>query len=145
MEAAIVLPKKSIELKDQIRRGFCFTCQDSSEFPRCSQRALRIAETFLNKLPEIMEMLSDDVQAAYEGDPAAHSAGETIFCYPGVWAITNHRLAHELYCQGVPLIPRIISEHAHGVTGIDIHPGAKISNNFFIVISVLRGNFSQYW
>jgi serine O-acetyltransferase len=77
-------------------------------------------------------MLSDDVQAAYEGDPAAKSPSETIFCYPGIFAITNHRVAHELYRLGVPVIPRIISENAHSVTGIDIHPGARIGRSFFI-------------
>jgi serine O-acetyltransferase len=79
-----------------------------------------------------MLLLGDDVQAAYEGDPAAKSPGETIFCYPGILAITNHRIAHELVVLGVPLIPRILSEAAHSATGIDIHPGAKIGRKFFI-------------
>jgi serine O-acetyltransferase len=76
--------------------------------------------------------LATDVQAAYEGDPAATSPDETIFCYPGVLAITNYRLAHELYLLDVPLIPRIVTEHAHSITGIDIHPGATIGESFFI-------------
>ena len=77
-------------------------------------------------------MLATDVQAAYEGDPAATSPDEAIFCYPGVLAVTNYRLAHELYAQEVPLIPRMITEHAHSITGIDIHPGATIGEGFFI-------------
>ena len=77
-------------------------------------------------------MLHGDVQAAYEGDPAAKSPGETIFCYPSIFAITHHRIAHELYKLNVPLIPRIISEMAHSRTGIDIHPGARIGDAFFI-------------
>jgi serine O-acetyltransferase len=72
------------------------------------------------------------VQAAYDGDPAAHHTDETIFCYPGIRALWMHRVAHELYTENVPLIPRIIAEHAHELTGIDIHPGATIGNSFFI-------------
>ena len=79
-----------------------------------------------------MLLLGDDVQAAYDGDPAAKSPGETIFCYPGIFAITNHRVAHELYRLEVPVIPRILSENAHSITGIDIHPGARIGRSFFI-------------
>ena len=77
-------------------------------------------------------MLSGDIQAAYSGDPAAVSTEEVILSYPCVLAITTYRLAHELYLSGVPLIPRIMSEHLHSLTGIDIHPGAKIGKNFFI-------------
>jgi serine O-acetyltransferase len=77
-------------------------------------------------------LLGEDVQAAFDGDPAAKSPSETIFCYPGIFAITNHRIAHELYKLDVPVIPRIISENAHSSTGIDIHPGAKIGKRFFI-------------
>ena len=73
-----------------------------------------------------------DVQAAFEGDPALTTAGEAIFCYPGIHAVTNYRLAHELWELGVPLIPRMITEHAHSITGIDIHPGATIGERFFI-------------
>ena len=83
-------------------------------------------------LPNVRRLLSLDVQAAYDGDPAARHTDETIFCYPGVLAVTNFRLAHELHELGVPLIPRIITEHAHSVTGIDIHPGATIGESFFI-------------
>lgn len=87
---------------------------------------------FMQRLPYLRRMLSSDAQAAYEGDPAASSAGETIFCYPSMLAMTHYRIAHELYLLGVPVIPRIISEMAHSATGIDIHPGATIGEEFFI-------------
>jgi serine O-acetyltransferase len=77
-------------------------------------------------------MMSEDVQAAFDGDPAAHTTDETIFCYPGIYAISVQRLAHELYKMDVPLLPRIMTEHAHSLTGIDINPGAKLGRSFFI-------------
>jgi serine O-acetyltransferase len=86
----------------------------------------------LEKIPEIRQMLSGDVEAAYNGDPAAVSAEEVILSYPCILAITTYRIAHELYLRGVPLIPRIMTEHVHSLTGIDIHPGARIGKNFFI-------------
>ncbi|MGD0949558.1 MAG: serine O-acetyltransferase EpsC [Candidatus Binatia bacterium] len=85
-----------------------------------------------NKLPDLRALMSEDVIAAFEGDPAAKSIEEVIFSYPAIQAITTHRIAHELYKEGVPMIPRIMSEHAHGKTGIDIHPGAQIGRSFFI-------------
>ena len=90
------------------------------------------AITFLECLPELREVLADDVQAAYDGDPATHSLDEVIFCYPGLEAVTVYRLAHELYKLGVPIIPRMMTEWAHSKTGIDIHPGANIGRSFFI-------------
>lgn len=87
---------------------------------------------FLQTLPMVRRMLALDVQAAYDGDPAAGGLDEIIFCYPGLEAITVYRLAHELYKQKVPLIPRMLTEWAHSRTGIDIHPGAKIGPSFFI-------------
>ncbi|MEZ6067987.1 MAG: serine O-acetyltransferase EpsC [Planctomycetaceae bacterium] len=86
----------------------------------------------LESLPEIRRMLAHDVQAAFDGDPASIGPDEIIFCYPGLEAITVHRIAHQLYQQQVPLIPRIMSEWSHGQTGIDIHPGARIGPSFFI-------------
>ncbi len=127
-----ILDQVLLNLKEQVRRGFCFNCTSDSDLQQCDERAERITRAFLAKLTEVALYLGDDVQAAYEGDPAAKSPAETIFCYPGIFAITNHRIAHELYLLGVPLIPRIISEHAHSVTGIDIHPGAEIGRKFFI-------------
>src|SRR5207249_4090611 len=87
---------------------------------------------FLHRLPRVRTVLEDDTQAAYAGDPAAKSYHEIIFCYPGLEAVTVYRLAHELLLLGVPLVPRMMTEHAHSKTGIDIHPGARIAEGFFI-------------
>ncbi len=92
----------------------------------------RITVDFLHKIPEIRELLEGDLEASLEGDPAAKSFDEIILAYPGLYAITVNRLAHELFLLGVPLIPRIMTEHAHSLTGIDIHPGATIGRHFFI-------------
>ena len=94
----------------------------------CGQAALR----FIRSLPELRRILATDVEAAFNGDPAAESLGEIISCYPVIKAITNYRIAHELLLQGVPLIPRIITEMAHSETGIDIHPAATIGHHFTI-------------
>jgi len=91
-----------------------------------------VARDFVQNLPRIAEMLAGDVDAAWQGDPAAQSPLEVVWCYPGVLAITIHRLAHVLHLAGVPLIPRAMSEIAHARTGIDIHPGATIGPRFFI-------------
>jgi serine O-acetyltransferase len=118
-------------LSDQIQRGLCFDgCQVCSG--DCDSRSQKIAEAFIEGLPEIRRLLSTDVIAAYNGDPAAKSYGESIFCYPSIRALTNHRIAHSLHKLGVPIIPRIISELAHSETGIDIHPGATIGEYFFM-------------
>lgn len=129
-----VLDRVNRVLQEQVRRGMCFGCDESdpSRCAQCEERAGQLSTEFLARLPRVRRMLASDVQAHYEGDPAATSAEETILCYPGLQAITNHRLAHELHILGVPLLPRIISEHAHGATGIDIHPGASIGERFFI-------------
>jgi serine O-acetyltransferase len=95
-------------------------------------KALELTRNFATMLPSVRALLEKDIHAAYQGDPAAKSIEEVRFCYPGITAITHHRLAHELYCLGTPLIARIIAELAHSATGIDIHPGAKISESFFI-------------
>ena len=87
---------------------------------------------FIKRLPELRRILATDVEAAYNGDPAAESYGEIISCYPVIKAVTNYRIAHELLLLGVPLIPRIITEMAHSETGIDIHPGAQIGHHFTI-------------
>ncbi|MBQ8673920.1 MAG: serine acetyltransferase [Bacteroides sp.] len=96
------------------------------------QEAALIAARFISRLPHLRRLLSTDVEAAYNGDPAARSAGEVICCYPAIRAISNYRMAHELLLLGVPLIPRIITEMAHSETGIDIHPGAQIGHHFTI-------------
>jgi serine O-acetyltransferase len=98
----------------------------------CQERGQQEAIRFLERLPEIRKTLTTDVQAAYDGDPAAKTIDEVVISYPGVLAITVHRIAHQLWQQEIPLLPRVISEHAHSVTGIDIHPGATIGSSFFI-------------
>jgi serine O-acetyltransferase len=86
----------------------------------------------MEKLPELRRKLARDVRAHYDGDPAAKSLDEIVFSYPGLYAIFVYRMAHELHLRGIPLIPRIMTEHAHSLTGIDIHPGARIGSDFFI-------------
>jgi serine O-acetyltransferase len=105
---------------------------DSDQCGECDKQAGVIVSKFFERLPAVRELLSEDVQAAFDGDPAAQSTDETIFCYPGLLAITVQRLAHEFYMQEVPLMPRMMTEYAHGLTGIDIHPGAKLGRRFFI-------------
>lgn len=121
-------------LAEQVKRGLCFICEkeESGLCHECEKQAKTITRKFLSRLGRIRHLLATDVQAAFEGDPAATSPDEAIFCYPGVQAITNYRLAHELHQLGVPLIPRFITEQAHSQTGIDIHPGARIGESFFI-------------
>ena len=96
------------------------------------EEAEKVCLEFLGKLVSVQELLETDVRAAYDGDPAAYSVDEIIYSYPGLYAIMVNRIAHELYLLNVPLIPRIMTEHAHSKTGIDIHPGATIGSYFFI-------------
>jgi serine O-acetyltransferase len=129
------LHQASLIMVDEIHRGLCFACQRDKvdRTPEaCLRQAQGITADFLRKLPGIRHQLALDAVAAYEGDPAASSPSEAIFCYPGVLALTCHRIAHVLYRFDVPLIPRIIAEHAHSKTGIDIHPGARIGERIFI-------------
>ncbi|MGD2271983.1 MAG: serine acetyltransferase [Desulfobacterales bacterium] len=98
----------------------------------CTELSHQTALRFIQTLPKLRSILATDVQAAWEGDPAAKSYEEIIFSYPGLFAITVHRMAHELHRLRVPLLPRMISEYAHSLTGIDIHPGADIGESFFI-------------
>ena len=121
-------------LVSQLRRGYCFSCDEDNceDCNKCLFNAEELALQFINKLPEIRNRLAKDVHAMYLYDPAAKGYGEIIFAYPAIKAITNYRVAHELLLLGVPIIPRIISEMAHSDTGIDIHPGATIGENFVI-------------
>jgi serine O-acetyltransferase len=120
-------------LTQQIKAGICFSCQtDVNNREETEQIARAKALEFIMQLPEIREELHTDVIAAYNGDPAAKSFGEVIFCYPSIRAISNYRIAHALLKLGIPLIPRIITEMAHSETGIDIHPGATIGEYFTI-------------
>jgi serine O-acetyltransferase len=116
-------------LADQIQRGLMASDPNCGT---CEARALDLAHAFLARLPEVRRLLATDIQAGFEGDPAATSPEEVLFSYPGLLAITNQRLAHELLKLGVPLLPRMITEQAHSLTGIDIHPGAVIGERFFI-------------
>ena len=98
----------------------------------CEERGQEVAVAFMRQLPRLRSLLAKDVRAAYEGDPAAKGYDEVIFSYPGLFAVTVYRVAHQLLQLGVPLIPRIMTEYAHSRTGIDIHPGADIGERFFI-------------
>ncbi|MBE0558136.1 MAG: serine acetyltransferase, partial [Proteobacteria bacterium] len=121
------------DLQEQIKRGLCFSCEEGPGcLPVCDGKARELTGEFLRLLPKVQRLLARDVRAAYDGDPAAANQDEVIFCYPGLVAITNYRLAHELHLLGVPIIPRMITELAHSATGIDIHPGARIGEHFFI-------------
>lgn len=99
---------------------------------KAAQKAQEISLNFFREIPALRGIIQTDVDAFYEGDPAAYSTDEIVYCYPGIFAITVYRLAHVLYTMGVPLLPRIMTEHAHSVTGIDINPGAAIGKYFFI-------------
>ena len=96
------------------------------------ERAEKLSLAFLGRIPQVRSLVQTDLEAAFEGDPAATSRSEIIFSYPGLFAITVYRLAHELFAMGVPMLPRIMTEHAHSITGIDINPGATVGKYFFI-------------
>ncbi len=119
-------------LTGQIKSGACFDDREEACPEELEKDAENKAMAFISRLPEIRNSLYTDVIAAYNGDPAAKSYGEIIFCYPAIRAISNYRIAHALLRLGIPLIPRIITEMAHSETGIDIHPGAVIGNYFTI-------------
>lgn len=125
------LEKLNDALSEQIFRALFFN-SEIKEFHHTREKAHLLTEKFISKLPEIKYLLSTDVKAIYNGDPAAKDYAEIIFCYPAIRAILNHRVAHELLKLDIPLIPRIISEIAHTETGIDIHPGAEIGEYFSI-------------
>jgi serine O-acetyltransferase len=126
-------------LETQIDQALCYganlgradrrECDGSAS---TAEAARTLTDEFLARIPALRAMIALDVQAAYDGDPAAVNTDETIFCYPGVDAIFTYRVAHALYDLGVPLLPRILSEYVHNETGVDIHPGAKIGESFFI-------------
>jgi len=120
-------------LSDQIAFAIRHDCR-RFDLPctNCEVRGQRAAIEFLREIPGLQAMLAKDIAAAYEGDPAAKYHDEIIFSYPGLFTVTVYRIAHKLHGLGVPLIPRIMSEYAHGQTGIDIHPGVEIGESFFI-------------
>jgi serine O-acetyltransferase len=131
-ETAFLLDSIADRLADEIDKALrCFACSEANgSGARVSPDQLTI--DFLTRLPEIRALLQTDVDAAFNGDPAARTREEIIVAYPFVEAIAVHRMSHELYRVGVPLIPRIMSEWAHARTGMDIHPGAKIGTHFFV-------------
>lgn len=121
------------KLSHQITSSIIHECRRHHTLcSECLERGQVETISFLKKIPMLREILALDVQAAFDGDPASKNYDEIIFSYPGLFAITTYRVAHELYLQGIPLIPRIMTEYAHSVTGIDIHPGATIGTRFFI-------------
>jgi serine O-acetyltransferase len=120
-------------LLKQVRRELKYNAGlDGATGGDIEQQALTVVRTFAAALPSIRSLLDSDVLAAYQGDPAARSVDEVLLCYPGVLAMIHYRLAHQLYILGLPLLARIVAELAHGATGIDIHPGARIGAGFFI-------------
>ena len=121
-------------LTEQIHAGLCFDAKETGDCACDTKRekAIDLAGQFISRLPALREVLATDVEAAYNGDPAAESYGEIISCYPIIKALSNYRIAHELLLLGVPLIPRIITEMAHSEIGIDIHPAARIGHHFTI-------------
>ena len=123
----------SFRIGKHIEEVFTYRCKkDRCENCSCAERAEAALKHLVESLPEIREMLLEDIQAAFEGDPAAKYLDEIVLSYPCIEAIATYRIAHLLYELDVPIIPRIISERAHSRTGIDIHPGAKIGSRFFI-------------
>lgn len=120
------------EMRTQIEIAFLYDDKGASSREEITEKARDICERFISRLPYIQKMLLMDVQAGFDGDPAAKSKEDIIFSYPGLFAIYVYRIAHELYVQNVPFIPRIMTEYAHGKTGIDINSGANIGRYFFI-------------
>ena len=116
-----------------LTRQIALVFQESGELEESAQaHAQQVCLEFFRQIPKVRALVQTDLQAAYDGDPAATSMAEIIYAYPGLFAITVYRLAHELYALNVPMVPRIMTEHAHSITGIDIHPGATVGQYFFI-------------
>jgi serine O-acetyltransferase len=128
------LTSASDELCSQIQRALKYQCtvEECTHCCNCEQQAVESTRNLVQSLPDVQRLLQTDIVAAFEGDPAARSTMEVVMSYPGVYAVIVHRVAHVLYKSGVPMIPRVMSEYAHSVTGIDIHPGAAIGPGFFI-------------
>jgi serine O-acetyltransferase len=125
---------RSVErrLRDEIEKGLRFSSSTKLPEDECRQIAETATRTLLSRIPYVRDILSTDIEAAYDGDPAAQSLEEIIVAYPGVQAIAVYRLAHVLWREKIPLVPRVMTEYAHSRTGIDIHPGATIGKRFFI-------------
>jgi serine O-acetyltransferase len=119
-------------ITQQVARALRHDCKARDLETDFESEAQHVAVRLLEKIPDLRNVLAEDVQAAFDGDPAAKNLDEILFCYPGLSAVTVFRIAHELHRLNVPLIPRMMTEYAHGKTGIDIHPGATIGRRFFI-------------
>ncbi|MBT3193456.1 MAG: serine acetyltransferase [Verrucomicrobia bacterium] len=131
----IMLEKTALNLREQCRQTFEYQCtlhECDDDCGKCDAHAVEAVGALVKSLPDILGVLQQDILAAYEGDPAAKSTMEVVMSYPGVYAVIVHRIAHCLYQQKVPLIPRVMAEYAHSKTGIDIHPGATLGEGFFI-------------
>ena len=133
-QIGVEVEKLSYLLKEQILAGLCFSedYETKSGMVDLKKQARELASEMISRLPKVRSVLATDVEAAYNGDPAAKSYAEILLCYPVLKALTSYRLAHELFLKGVPLIPRMMTEMAHSETGIDIHPGATIGSHFTI-------------
>ncbi|MGB0768705.1 MAG: serine O-acetyltransferase, partial [Phycisphaeraceae bacterium] len=132
-----LLEQLDAALYEQVRQSMRYgqNVKDEGSGDRCDecdQMAREATDHMLAYLPALRDAISLDVQAAFDGDPAAKGTDEAVFCYPGIDAIFIHRVAHKLCTLGVPMLPRIMSEYAHNETGVDIHPGATIGESFFI-------------
>ena len=126
---SVLIEDTMINLTKQLIRVYQSTGEDAKT---AQEKAEEVCMAFFAQIPQVRELVQTDLQAAYDGDPAATGMAEIIFAYPGLFAITVYRLAHILYTLKVPMLPRIMTEHAHSITGIDIHPGATIGKFFFI-------------
>jgi serine O-acetyltransferase len=120
------------KLSRQIEQCLCHAAECGLIFEPCAEDARAMAREILTRVPKLRKLIIDDVQAAFDGDPAATNLHEVILAYPGLLAVTVYRVAHELHVIGVPLLPRIMTEWAHSRTGADIHPGAHVGQSFFI-------------
>ncbi len=125
------LRQAALDLRDIIEKVLIYQNFDNCD-GQCGEKAELVVMQLINKFPQIREMIQSDIEAAYNGDPAATSSEEILLSYPSIRAVFIHRIAHELYKLDVTIIPRIMSEYAHQLTGIDIHPGASIGRSFFI-------------
>ena len=130
--STVTIEDVAYHLNKQILLALKYTAKEENDVEKLTEQAEKDTVTFLKKIPDVRAMLETDLEAAFQGDPAAKYRDENILSYPGMFAITVNRLAHELFLLEVPLIPRIMTEYAHSITGIDIHPGATIGKYFFI-------------
>ena len=130
--STVTIEDVAYHLSKQILLALKYTAKEENDVEKLTEQAEKDTVTFLKKIPDVRAMLETDLEAAFQGDPAAKYRDEIILSYPGMFAITVNRLAHELFLLEVPLIPRIMTEYAHSITGIDIHPGATIGKYFFI-------------